>query len=152
MVKLRFRMFMISEKFVHLSHVKLSHIHCHFSKTNHFMFGQNCWTWQFCSQPFFGGVFLLKQVELFTSFFPNLVFVSFNTVLSLDQLTYLWSAVTSDTEYLFSQASANLFYFQFACWKLVLHLLNSLLNSLFSVINDTEWHLTLPSVTSILTL
>ena len=37
------------------------------------------------------------------------------------QLTYLWSAVTSDTQCLFSQASANLSYFQFACWKLVLH-------------------------------
>ena len=68
-------MFMISEKFVHLSHVKLSHIHCHFSKTNQFMFGQNCWSWQFCSQPFFGGIFSLKQAELFTSFFPNLVFI-----------------------------------------------------------------------------
>ena len=29
---------MISEKFVHLFHVKLSHIQCHFSKINQIMF------------------------------------------------------------------------------------------------------------------
>ena len=83
-------MFMISEKFVHLFHVKLSHIHCHFSKTNRIMFVGIVGAGSFVHNLFHWWCWISsKQVELFTSFVPTLVFVSLNTVFSLDQLTYL---------------------------------------------------------------
>ena len=81
-------MCMISEKFVHLFHVKLSHIHCHFSKTNQIMFVRIVGAGSFVHSHFHWWCWNSpKQVELFTSFFLNLVFVSLSTVFSLDQLT-----------------------------------------------------------------